>query len=123
MRHLHTIFLLIGEDTASRIFVEDVLFFLFRGDGDSLYKEAGFRFLGDALGDVESPRDEDESTALSSGSCFSTALVKWFPKNKKNVMSNTLFEERVCTKCIKNVNVIGHYPLGLLRTNETNNDK
>lgn len=112
MRHLHTIFLLIGEDTASRIFVEDVLFFLFRGDGDSLYKEAGFRFLGDALGDVESPRDEDESIALSSGSCFLTASVKWFPKNKKNVMLNTLFEERVCTKCIKKCKSNWPLPIG-----------
>ena len=82
VRHIRGIFFLVVEDTASRIFVADVLFFLFRGDGDSLYNVAGFRFLGEALDDAESPRDEYESTALSSG-CFSTALVKSFPKNNK----------------------------------------
>ena len=49
MRHLHKIFLLAGEDTASRIFVAAVLCFLFRGDGDSLINKAGFLLLCDAV--------------------------------------------------------------------------
>lgn len=50
VRHIRRIFFLVVEDTASRIFVADVLFFLFRGDGDSLYNVAGFRFLGEPTG-------------------------------------------------------------------------
>lgn len=89
--HLLRIFLLAGEDTASRILVAAVLFFLFRGDGDSLNNEAGFLFLGDAV----SPWDEDELTPWSSGSCFFTALVKWFPKNKNRKFKfNTLLYKR-----------------------------
>ena len=49
MRHLHKIFLLAGEDTASRIFVAAVLCFLFRGDGDWLINKAGFLLLADAV--------------------------------------------------------------------------
>ena len=77
--HLQRIFLLAGEDTASRIFVADLLFFLFRGDGDSLNKGiAVFLFLGDAV----SIWDEAESTSMSFGTCFLTALVKWFSESK-----------------------------------------